>query len=352
MKKRKDGRWLKVKTIDGVKVSFYSTAETEKQALKEIEQKMLEYSKGRHVNKHNFKALADKTLQFQSLTVSYNTLECYTHALKHLKPFYTLDIENITPAMVQKLLDDMVKKHNYSFSSVSKTKIVFGLIMDYAIVHENLQLHNFTRSIKIPKSATKGKVSAPPEYVSNLIIENADKVEFGMWPMIFLCTGLRRGEQAALQRKHIDFEKNEIDIKNAVEFISNQPHVKDSLKTETSIDTVPILQILRPYLWDMCKDLAPDDYIFGKDKPLTKTQIDKRLKKYCKQIGYTFTGHQLRHAYAKMIYKAGIDVKTAQRLLRHADFTTTMNIYTDFSKEMTDKSVDLLNSFTNKLVLN
>ena len=351
MKKRKDGRWQKVKTINGEKVSFYSTADTEKQAIKEIEQKMLEYSKNRHNAKHNFKALADKMLDLQSLTISHNTRECYSYALKRLKPFYQLYIEDITPVMVQKLLDDMVKKHKYSFSAVSKTKIVFGLILDYAIVHENLPLNNFSRSIKIPKGATKGKVTAPPEEASKLIIENADKTDFGMWPMIFLCTGLRRGEQAALQRKHIDFEKDVIDVKNAVEFISNQPHVKDRPKTDASIDTVPILKILKPYLWDMCKNLSPSDYLFGKDKPLTKTQIDKRLKKYCEEIGCKFTGHQLRHAYAKMIYEAGIDVKTAQRLLRHADFTTTMNIYTDFSNNMTDKSVDLLNNFTDKLVL-
>ena len=351
MKRRPDGRWQKVKTIDGTKVTFYSSAQTEKQALKEIEQKMLEYSKEQHCSKHNFKMIAEKMLQFQSLSISYNTIECYTHSLKHLECFNAFNIEDITPEMVQKVLDDMSKKHNYSFSAVSKTKVVFGLILNYAIVHHNLPLINFTRSLKIPKSTKKGKVTAPPDFVSGLIIKNADKVEFGMWPMMFLCTGLRRGEQAALQRKHIDFENGIIDVKNAVEFIVNQPHVKGTLKNDASVDTVPIIEILKPYLENMCKDLSPNDYLFGKNKPLTKTQIDKRLKKYCEEIGCKFTGHQLRHAYAKMIYNAGIDPKTAQRLLRHANITTTMNIYTDFSDEMTDKSVGLLNNFTQKLVV-
>lgn len=347
MKKRKDGRWLKVKTIDGIRVPFYSKAETERQANKDIESQMIAYSSKMHNEKHNFKILAEKMLEFQSQSISYNTMESYTHSMKHLKPFYDCDIENIRPAMVQKLIDDMVKKYNYSFSSVSKVKIVFGLVLDYAIVHENLPLNNFNRSIKIPKNAHKGKVSAPPDFVTNLITENADKVEFGMWPMIFLCTGLRRGEQAALKRKDINFENNEISINDAVEFISNQPHLKGKPKTDASIDTVPILKILKPYLWEMCKDLKPNDFIFGKDKPLTKTQIDKRLKKYCSEIGFTFNGHQLRHAYAKLLYKAGIDPKTMQRLLRHADFATTMNIYTDFSKEVTDKSVDMINQYMN-----
>lgn len=345
MKKRADGRWAKKKTIDGEVIFFYSTADTEKQALRDIEKQMIEYSQRNRVKKHNFKSLAEKMLEFQSTGITYNTMQSYTYSLKHLESLYDYDIEEITPSMVQKLLDDMATKQCYSFSSVSKAKIVFGLVLDYAIVHENLQINNFTRSLKIPKNAHKGKVTAPPDFIRKVIIDNAEKVDFGMWPMIFLCTGLRRGEQAALRKKDVDFENNEIYVKDAVEFIVNQPHLKGKPKTDASIDTVPILSVLKGPLERLCEKLKPDDFIFGKEKPLTKTQIDKRLKKYCQTIGHDFNGHQLRHAFAKMIYEAGVDVKTAQRLLRHADFKTTMNIYTEFSKEMTDKSVDKLNNF-------
>ena len=350
MKKRADGRWVKVKKINGKSVSFYSTADTERKALKDIESQMVAYSLKQYEDIHNFKILAKKMLEFQSQSIGYKSIECYKTALNHLSVFDDYAIEEITPAMVQNLIDDMAKLKGYSFSSVSKVKVTFGLIIDYAIVHENLPISNFTRSIKIPKGTRKGKVSAPPDFVTSIIIENADKTEFGMWAMIFLCTGLRRGEQAALQRKDIDFDKNEISVEKAVEFISNQPHVKSTPKTEASINTVPIIQILRPHLVRLCENLKPDDFLFGATKPLTETQIKKRWGKYCKNIGCSFNGHQLRHAYAKLLYKAGIDPKTMQRLLRHADFSTTMNIYTDFSNDVTEKSVDMLNAFANSLV--
>ena len=246
--------------------------------------------------------------------------------------------------MIQKLLNDMANK-DYSFSSIHKVKTLLSLVFDYAIVYENLQLHNFLSSIKMPKNAKKGVVTSPPEFVRDKIFENADKVEFGLWPLMLICTGLRRGEQDAVQRKDVDFEKNEIALNHSVEFIHNQPHIKDSLKTEESKMTVPILQKLKPYLTEACKDLEPDDFIFGGKKPLTETQIKKRWKKYCETIGYTFKGHQLRHAYALLLYEAGVDVKTAQRLLRHADIRTTMNIYTEFSKKMTDKSIKKVDKY-------
>ena len=349
MKRRPDGRWQKIKTINGKKVAFYSTADTEKKAIKDIENQMLAYSQKEEYNKHNFKALADQMIEHQSENITYNTLQSYTYSLKYLEPLFDYNIEEIKPSKVQALIDDMVNKKKYSFSAVSKAKIVFGLVMDYAIVHEELPINNFSKSIKVPKNASKGKVSSPPKEVTSLIIENADKVEFGMWPFVFLCTGLRRGEQAALKRKNINFEKNEIYIDDAVEFIVNQPNLKGKPKSDASIDTVPILDILKPKLQELCKDLEPEEFVFGKTKPLTKTQIDKGLKKYCKTIGYSFTGHQLRHAYAKLLYKAGVDVKTMQRLLRHADFKTTMNIYTEFSNEVTNNSVTKINEYFTQL---
>ena len=345
MKKRADGRWAKKKNIDGNIVYFYSTADTEKQAIRDIENQMLAYSAKLHNNKHSFKILAEKMIELQSESVGYKTVESYFVALKHLEPFNRYDIEEITPAMVQNIIDTMSKKQGYSFSSISKVKIAFGLVLDYAIVHENIAISNFTRSLKIPKGTKKGKISSPPSFVTKTIISNCDKVEHGMWAMMLLCSGLRRGELAALQKKDIWLDKDLININKSVEFISNQPRVKPTPKTEASVGTVPILAPLKPHLVKMCENLAPNEFLFGKDKPLTETQIKKRWTKYCVEIGYTFNGHQLRHAYAKMIYEAGIDVKTAQRLLRHADFNTTMNIYTDFSNEMTEKSVNKLNDF-------
>ena len=348
MKRRPDGRWQKRKTIDGKSIVFYSTKETERQAIKDIEAQMLRYAEKEKRQKHNFKILGEKALDYQSKAIEYNTLQSYVYSFRYLEPLYDFDIEDISSLTVQKLIDDMVYEYGYSFSAVSKAKIVFGIIMNYAAVQEGLPIINFSKSIKIPRKARKGSLIAPPDMIRSVIIDNADKTDFGMWAMCLLCLGLRRGELAALQLKHIDFEKNEINIVQSVEFLVNQPNIK-STKTEESENSVPILSIIRPYLAKMCENLSPDDYLFGKDKPLTKTQIDKRLKKYCSEIGHTFTSHQLRHAYAKLLYEAGVDVKTMQRLLRHKNFTTTMNIYTEFSKNKLNDSVGKINDFISKL---
>ncbi len=55
-----------------------------------------------------------------------------------------------------------------------------------------------------------------------------------------------------------------------------------------------------------------------------------------------FTTHQLRHTYATMLYDAGVDVKSAQDFLGHADPTVTMNIYTHLSAKKKEKALDAL----------
>lgn len=344
---RKDGRRVKKITIDGKPKYFYSTATTDRKAELDFQRQIAEYKHEQFTKKHNFKNILDDLMVWKESTISYNTYESYKHTIKHLDVFYDCNIEDIRPAMVQKLLNDLSKK-NYSYSHINKVRTVFGMALDFAILNNNLMIANFTSSIKIPKTAKKGKVTAPDDETIDTIINNADKVNFGMWNMMLLCSGLRRGEICALQKKDINFENDLIPVTKAVEFHGNQPHIKECPKTEDSIGTVPILSVLRPYLIDYCNDLKDDDFLFGKEKPLTVSAIRRRTEKYCKEIGHTYTLHQLRHAYAKLLYCAGVDPKTMQRLLRHANFQTTMNIYTEFDEQVTNDTVKIINKYMNK----
>lgn len=254
-----------------------------------------------------------------------------------------MNIEEITPALVQRLLDDMAKDGN-SFSGVSKVKTLTGLIFDYAIVQEGLPIVNFMRSVKIPKFTHKGKIKAPDDVVIDEIVKNADTAYFGLWALSLLCTGYRQGELNALRVWDVDFEKELIFLKNSTVFINNQPVLK-STKTNEDVRITPILDLYRPYLKKLCEGKAKEEFVFGGEKPFTKIQIRKRWDKYCKEIGHNFNGHQLRHAYAKLLYRAGIDPKTMQHLLGHADFKTTMNIYTEFANEVTEKAINKINDF-------
>ena len=341
--KRKDGRWQKkIITSEGKTKYFYSSEKTEQKASKDIERQLLSHNGILNLKTHNFGFLTEQMLEQKQNEVSYSTYVTYKYASQHLEPFFDLNIEDIVPLDLKHLLDNM-KKEKYSKSAIQKTKITFGLVYNYAIVYKKLPIVNFTKDVKLPKSLVQTKVKSPDKETISTIIKQYNNVTFGMWAFILLCTGMRRGELVALQRKNIDFEKREISIERSAAFVNNQAVVKSMPKTISGIRKIPILDILYLPLKNMCENIGPEEYIFGEAKPLSETAVKKRWKKYCNTLEIDLHMHQLRHAYAKLLYMSNVDAKTAQGLLGHSSITVTMDIYTDFSEEMSNKSTSIIN---------
>ena len=63
-----------------------------------------------------------------------------------------------------------------------------------------------------------------------------------------------------------------------------------------------------------------------------------------------FTCHSLRHTFSTRMCEAGINVKVIQDNLGHQDISTTMNIYTDATKEMKKQEFESLDSYLKKAV--
>ena len=55
--------------------------------------------------------------------------------------------------------------------------------------------------------------------------------------------------------------------------------------------------------------------------------------------------HMLRHTYATNLYRAGVDLRTAQQLLGHASIQMTANIYTHLEAADSLQVVDRLDNY-------
>ena len=131
-----------------------------------------------------------------------------------------------------------------------------------------------------------------------------------------------------------------------MEWVGNVPNIKNNPKTEAGIREVPLLDCV----YKVLKRGRGDQLIFPntKNELIRNGNFNRLWDKYRAETGLTITPHQLRHAYATMLYDAGVDVKTAQYLLGHANIQTTMDIYTHLSKQRKENAADILNNFTNK----
>mgnify|MGYP002517656378 CR=1 FL=1 len=148
MKKRKDGRYCKkIITSDGTLKFFYSTATTERAAERDINHQQLAYENKTEYEKHNFYCLATKMLAEKEKSISYNAYQSYECSLKHLSPFFKMAIEEITPSMFQRIIDDMALK-KYAYGTIDKVRVIFSMTVKYAIVREDLNVFNFVPAIK------------------------------------------------------------------------------------------------------------------------------------------------------------------------------------------------------------
>lgn len=338
MIKRKDGRWQEQITLPGMKKPKYFYGKTQK----EVKQKMAAWQKDQ-AGGQTFAACADAWEGWHEKQVSYNGAEAYAAALRRGKEhFQDRKIRDIHPDEIDAYIRHLAGK-GYSRRTVQMSLDMFRMIWDYSIV-QGWTTVNPCRSVKIPNGLPKGKRDLPTD-------EQIEKVkaglflEFGLFPYMLLYTGMRRGELLALRWEDIDRVRKTINVNKAVYFVGNTPMIKEP-KTESGWREIVLLDALAAVLPKEGKG-----YVFGGEKPLTKTQVRKRWIKWCREAGLetehgsAITPHQLRHAFATILFDAGIDVKVAQELLGHSSIQVTRDIYTHIRRSRMESTADVLNKY-------
>ena len=337
MKRRADGRWQKrIKLPNGKSKLIYSSAKTERMAVQDFNSQMLELHKEQEMA-ISLVAMADAWEDAHFADIEYNTACKYSGCLKKIKSFFEdKQIDKITPADIDLFLKHL-KKQGYAKDTVSINKSVLSQICDYAIYKRVISI-NPCASVSLPKGLSqKQRESASPEEIK-IIMQSVDK-HFGLYAYMAVLTGMRREELLALTDKDFDFEKKLITVNKAVIFKHNQPEIIGT-KTEKSERKIFLPSALIPYIKDK------KGYIFGKgESPMSGTAFKRAYERYRKETGLSVTSHQLRHAYATMLYDANVDVKTAQQQLGHARTSTTQDIYTHIWEKRQSEQMEKMEEY-------
>ena len=272
----------------------------------------------------------------------FGSLRTYAPCLKRiLDRFGDRDISSIKTIEVQTWLKELGDQ--YAQKTVSNHKSLLSQICDFGIVNLGIEMQNPCDRAKLPSGLRKGTREALSNRERTAILSTT-KDDFQLGYLI-LYTGCRLGEALALQMRDIDMKQNVIRITKSVAFHGNQPQIQ-SPKTKNSVRTVPLLPPLKERLREL--NLPQDSFIVSGDKPLTKSALYRRWEAFCKKKDIRIDRHSIRHQFATTLYDAGIDAKSAQDLLGHAQISTTMDIYTHISEEKRKKDFSTLTEFVQK----
>lgn len=271
-----------------------------------------------------------------------------------------------------------LKSQGLSASTIKAQRVVYSQIYRHAITSPEFCqeiTYNPAENLKIPAGSKKAqKREAPPDETVRLIKEKADTAYFGLFALLLICTGFRRGEALAITWGDVDMENNTITCTKNVSCRSGVAKIEDT-KTESGVRCVPLLPPLKAAL-HRPKRAKDTDYIFyGEDpaKPMPQSTYNRRWMHYCKDMGFvvdspeerisvqgkryikhnyksSLTAHVLRHGYATMLFEAGVDVYTAQKYMGHADIKTTMAVYTHLRQRQQDISTQKLMQYAESVM--
>lgn len=323
------GLWRQSVTINGKRKVF--SAKTKKDLML----KLAMYQNQVTYHTPSFESVADQWQNYKYDRVSYGTQRCYDAPFRDiLARFGDKEIGSITSHDVQKYLNDL----DMSFKSAMTRKSIISQVFDFAIVELEMSLRNPCDRVKVDAKMRRGHRQALTVEEINEI-KRTEKGEFLLAPLI-LYTGCRCGEALALTFGDIDRKNRLIRINKSIDHRGNRP-VISTTKTEAGNRVVPLLSDLERLL---PKKSPTTDYIVSGPEPLTKSALRCRWKKWKEDHHVECDRHQIRHTYATILYEHGIDPKTAQLILGHANFSTTMDIYTHLSQDHIREALEKLES--------
>ncbi len=137
--------------------------------------------------------------------------------------------------------------------------------------------------------------------------------------ILYRC-GLRVSELTSLKIEDIDFDENMITVRGG----------KGDKDRVVPIDheTLDLIQLYK-------KDAEKGILILSqRGQGLSTRQIERIVKKYAKKAGIdkNVYPHMLRHSFAVHSLKAGMNLRSVQKMLGHSSLTTTQ-IYLDLTGE-------------------
>jgi len=204
------------------------------------------------------------------------------------------------------------------------------MLIEFAMWSGVLDIQRNPIDLVVVKGATK-RIRKP----RNLTVEEFQKVQrflnppFDTMALLAVCLGLRVSELLALKWSDVDWL-------NAKRGIVKQ--IVDDVKTDSSRKSLAVdkelLDVLRAWKQGTLFS-ADEDWIFASPVklgrlPYSYTGFWRELEGAATKAGIAHLGtHAFRHTYRSWLDAVGTPIAVQQKLMRHSDIRTTMNIYGD-----------------------
>ena len=366
IRKRKDGRWEGRYTAGcdpttGKPIHKSVLAKTQSEAKEKLKQAIAEAEKLDMSRAKSYTLGAWIKLWYEVYAeprLREKTKDYYLNYIgNHIVPeLGNTPLEKLTTIQIQKFYNDLQKSgriQRYTHIKLKdkglSTRVVRGIhtllnnCLEQAVA-ERLILSNPAQGCKLPQLEKREMKILPQEKIGMYLAEAERR---GLLAAFYLelTTGLRRGELLALHWTDLDVENRTLAVTKQVNRINGELVVSPP-KTRNSVRTLALPQQAVDLLIAEHQKHPHNPYMFPSPKTGTMYDPDafrRTHDKILKAIGAEHIRfHDLRHTFATLSLKSGVDVKTLSGALGHYSAGFTLNTYTHATAQMKQDAADTI----------
>lgn len=345
--------------LTGERQRAYKTVRGTKKQAEAVKRKMIDEMENGGITKASTMKLGDWMLQWLALylpNIEATTRAGYKDRIeKRIIPILgSIPLKSLNTAHIQGWVNGL-KKEGLAPKTVKNAYLNLKAALDKAVVLKMLP-YNPCVGVELPKlQKYRGDIYDKAE------MENLLKVAEGtdMYLIAFLAVmvGFRRGELVALRWDDVDLKKGIIHVRHNM-VIADGEKITKAPKSSAGVRDISIgpkvVSELRKARTEYLKNKLTHGRSF-KDSGLVickpdgtgyrPDSITQKWERFIQQNGLKpIRFHDLRHSCATAMIEAGVDPKTVQQRLGHADISVTMNIYAHSTKAVDRSAADKMDA--------
>lgn len=359
---RSDGRYMyRYTDIRGNRKCIYAQTLNELREKEQLIQRDLQDGIDYAAGSITVLALVERYIP-QRQGVRYNTKVGYNFVLNLLKKedFAYRQIKDIKPSDAKQWF---IKLHDdgYKYSSITTVRGVLRPAFEMAVEDDIVRRNPFSFRVVdvVPNDSVTRKALSQEEKDKYLAYVLGDKCRRRYYDeiIILLGTGLRISELYGLTKSDIDFKERRIRVERQLTRTRNCEYYVEKPKTDSGERFVPMDDTVYQAFQNVFKNRKTpkvemlidgcSGFLFlDKDgKPKVAGHLEHAMKRIVDNYNKSHddklpsvTPHVLRHTFCTEMANAGMEIKSLQYLMGHADAYTTLNTYTHSSYVAAEKA--------------
>lgn len=354
-------RFATITLPNGAKKRIAARGKTEKEALQKLAKLKAEYEAGiRTINCNTtFKKWVDvwlETYKKPAVTPKHCKMIAVLLNRYFIDSIGHMPLNQITRIQLQGCINAMDGlSASYIKKAINYIKAVFA-----AAVEDDILLKSPAVKLTAPKGGKTERRSLT-ETEKELFLKVLPCHHYGTYFGIMYACGLRPGEARALTYDCINWHDRTINIKQAIE--SGSMRIK-APKSASGYRTIPMPLWYAQLLNKQPRNINGHVFVTEHGNIMTEQSHHRAWRSFKRQMDImagaklyrnaiveskldpALTPYYLRHTYATELAEKGVDIKTAQYLLGHADIKITAQHYTHVTKKMLDSARDKIDNAT------